>query len=159
MHPDQPSILIEVFQGENSLCRDNVAVGEFWVSRAETGRLLDFEVRFSYDTNGFLEVDVVVLATGRTVTRTFETNGARRTSADIEAARQRLARLKFHPREALPNTTVLARANALFAESHGHRRRLLGDAIAELRGALESGDPDLIESVRGAVLALVRERS
>jgi hypothetical protein len=37
---------------------------------------------------------------------------------------------EFHPREALPNTTALARADALYVELVGHARDVLGSAIA-----------------------------
>jgi molecular chaperone HscC len=56
-----------------------------------------------------------------------------------------MLKLKFHPRDALPNTTALARADALFVELSGPEREILGQAIALLRAALEGQDPKEIE--------------
>ena len=44
-----------------------------------------------------------------------------------------MARLKFHPRDALPNATLLARADALYVELTGTPRTALGEAIARFR--------------------------
>ena len=40
----------------------------------------------------------------------------------MKAAREAMARLKFHPRDALPNATALARADALYVELAGRAR-------------------------------------
>ena len=41
-----------------------------------------------------------------------------------------MGRLKFHPRDSLPNRTALARADALYAELRGPEREVLGDHAA-----------------------------
>ena len=69
--------------------------------------------------------------------------------------RKALERLKFHPREALPNTTALARADALYVELVGPTREVLGSAIAGFRAALDGQVPQVIEEARDALLALV----
>jgi molecular chaperone HscC len=56
--------------------------------------------------------------------------------------------LKMDPRDALPNTVALARADALFAELSGGARAELGQVIAAFRAALESQDPAVIERLR-----------
>ena len=99
------------------------------------------DVRFSYDLNGMLEVDMTVLSTGRRETLVIEQTPGRLTATQIADARKALARLKFHPREALPNTTALARADALYVELVGPPREALGDAIALFRAALDGRDP------------------
>ena len=60
-----------------------------------------------------------------------------------------------HPRDALPNTTSLARAEALFAELRGADRERLGAAMAAFRGALESQDDELIRAQRAHLDAVV----
>jgi molecular chaperone HscC len=56
--------------------------------------------------------------------------------------------LKFHPRDALPNRTALARADGLYTELTGLARAELGAAIMTLRAALEMQDPKAIEAAR-----------
>ena len=59
-----------------------------------------------------------------------------------------MSRLKFHPRDALPNATLLARGDALYLELTGAARAELGDALALFRGSLEMQDPTSIASHR-----------
>ena len=66
-----------------------------------------------------------------------------------------MAKLKFHPREALPNTTALARADALFVDLSGNAREVLGDAMASFRAALESQRTAEIEPLRARLISLV----
>jgi molecular chaperone HscC len=55
----------------------------------------------------------------------------------------------------LPNTTALARADALYVELTGSAREALGQAIAIFRAAMEDQDPKAIEETRGHLLAVV----
>lgn len=52
-----------------------------------------------------------------------------------------MAKLKFHPRDSLPNRTALARADALFGELTGEPRQVLAAALGDLRAALEGEKP------------------
>jgi molecular chaperone HscC len=68
-----------------------------------------------------------------------------------------LERLKFHPREALPNVTALTRAEALYVELTGPERSALGSSISHFRAALESQDSALIVTLREALLSRLLE--
>jgi molecular chaperone HscC len=73
----------------------------------------------------------------------------------IEQAREQMRHLKFHPRDALPNRTALARADALHAELVGEARQELAAAIAALHGALETQDSALISPARERLVSLI----
>ena len=152
----QRYINVEVFQGEHSLCKDNRKLGEFRVTDLppRPAGEVDVDVRFSYDLNGLLEVEATVVDTGRKFSAVFEQTPGRLTRAQIEAARKGLERLKFHPREALPNVTALTRAEALYVELVGVPREELGGALAAFRAALERQDPALIDEVREKLVAV-----
>jgi molecular chaperone HscC len=153
----QKEILIEVYQGEHSLCRDNQKLGEYHV-RGLTPKGAGEEaidVRFTYDMNGILEVETTVLSTGRREALVIEKSPGRMTPAQIKAAREAMARLKLHPRDALPNTTALARADALYVELSGPAREELGHAIASFRAALETQDDKEIAPRRERLLSLI----
>jgi molecular chaperone HscC len=157
MAPNQREILVEVYQGEHASCERNRKLGEYNLRNIPAGPAASqaVDVRFSYDLNGLLEVDMTILSTGHRQTLVVEQTPGRLTPAEIAAARQRLERLKFHPREALPNTTALARADSLYVEMVGARRERLGDAIAIFRAALETQDSPTIAEARAQLLALV----
>ncbi len=150
MEDGQTEISVKVYQGEHSLCADNELLGEYRVGRlprkpaGEAG----IEVRFTYDLNGILEVEMKVLGTTR-VEHLVITGSKRTLSPEkIEVAREAMAALKFHPRELLPNRTLLARADALYVELRGPVRDELGAALAAFRAALETQDPETVDFVR-----------
>ena len=153
----QQQIRVEVYQGEHSLCRDNTKLGEYTLQGIPSSPAGDeaIDVRFTYDLNGILEVDMTIVGSGETSTLVIERSPGRMTTEQIEQARQTMRTLKFHPREALPNTTALARAESLYTELRGPARELLGAAMRAFRLALEEQDPHAIECGRGELLALV----
>jgi molecular chaperone HscC len=154
---DQRQILVEVFQGEHASCDKNRKLGQYTLRDLPLGRAgsQQIDVRFSYDLNGLLEVDMEILSTKQKETLIIEETPGRLTAAQVAAARQRLDRLKFHPRESLPNTTALARADALYVELTGPERAALGEAIAGFRGALNGQNPTTIDAARSDLLALI----
>lgn len=153
----QAQIRVEVFQGEHSLCRDNTKLGEYTLEGLPSAPAGDeaIDVRFSYDLNGILEVDMTIVSNGETSTLVIERSPGRMSPTQVDAAREALKGLKFHPRESLPNTTALARAESLFTELRGPARELLGAAMRAFRLALEEQDPSAIVRCRGELLALV----
>jgi molecular chaperone HscC len=155
----QKVLMVEVYQGEHSLCSDNTKLGEYkltGIPPAAAGEQ-EIDVRFTYDLNGILEVDSVIVSTRKSASLVIERSPGRLSAADVKAARAAMKRLKFHPREALPNVTALARADALFAELIGIEREMLGSAIGSLRAALETQDPKHIESTRAALQRLTED--
>jgi molecular chaperone HscC len=153
----QRHIELEVYQGEHSLCSDNQRIGQYTlkdIPPAPAG-VEAVDVRFSYDMNGVLDVDATVVSTGKTAIFTIQGQAGRLSRREVEQARARLARLKFHPRDALPNTLALARADTLFVELVGKERDQLGGALAAFRGALESQDAKAIDELRELLLAVV----
>jgi molecular chaperone HscC len=156
MGDNQTHINLEVFQGEHALCRDNRKLGEL-----KLGPLLPrpagqvaVEVRFSYDLNGLLEVDTFVPDTGQKKSLLLEQTPGRLSAEQIAEARRNLERLKFHPREALPNTTALARGEALFVQLTGSAREELAGEMTRFRHALETQDPEGIDEARERLVAL-----
>jgi molecular chaperone HscC len=73
----------------------------------------------------------------------------------VQAARAALAKLKFHPRDTLPNRTALARADAVYAATSGQDRMALGRAIAVFQAAIDSQDSAQIAAVREQLLSLL----
>lgn len=154
----QSAIRVEVFQGEHSRCRDNTKLGEYELAGlppAPAGEEA-IDVRFSYDLNGILEVDMTIVSKGTTETLVLERSPGKMSPQQVADARDALSRLKFHPRDALPNTTALARAESLFTELRGAEREMLSRAMRAFRLALEEQDSAAIEVERRQLLALIK---
>jgi molecular chaperone HscC len=152
----QRQLLLEVYQGEHSLCSENQKIGHFLLKGIppRPRGMESVEVRFSYDMNGVLDIDATIVSTKKTATFTIERTPGRLSKSEIAETRERLLRLKFHPRESLPNVTALARADALYAELLAGDRAVLGRAIAAFRVALEAQDAGVIEESRQSLIQL-----
>jgi molecular chaperone HscC len=154
---NQKMIRVSVYQGEHSLCADNQRLGEYEVTGLKPAPRGEesVDVRFTYDLNGILEVETTVASTGKKASLVLERAPGRMRPEEITRARAAFAKLKFHPREALPNVTILARADALYVELSGQAREELGHAIATFRAVLEAQRPGDIEVVREQLGALL----
>jgi|CXWL01.1.fsa_nt_gi molecular chaperone HscC len=153
----QTTIVIQVFQGENASCVDNRKLGSYRVKGippAPAGEQ-SVEVRFTYDLDGVLEVETTVSATGKTAVLVLEQTPGRLTAAELAAARERMSKLKFDPRQALPNTAAIARAEAIYRELVGPARERLGAVLSHFRAVLESQDPAAIDEARGYLNQLI----
>jgi molecular chaperone HscC len=159
MADNQKEILVEVFQGEHATCEKNKKLGQYFLRNIPPGPAgtQSINVRFTYDLNGLLEVDMTLLSTGHQETLVVEQTPGRLTANQIAESRKALARLKFHPREALPNTTALARADALYVELVGPDRNALGELIAFFRATLDTQMPHLIDAARTKLLEAVEQ--
>src|SRR5262249_7643567 len=104
------------------------------------------------------EVDSTVVSTGKTASLVVEGTPGKLSPEAIDAARKANARLKVHPRDLLPNTAALARAEALYLELVGAPRAALGGMIAAFRAPIESQDEAEIRPLREHLLAITSGR-
>lgn len=128
VHDFQRQVEINIYQGEEMYAADNLKLGSISapVPPAPRGEQR-IKVRFTYDINGILEVEV----------QTGAADGKRRallvnqeTGADVQEAERRIAelsKLKLHPREDSENRMLIAEAQRLYAETTGEIR----DALQE----------------------------
>jgi molecular chaperone HscC len=151
LHPNQDELIIEVYQGEGRMVADNQLLGKLKVNglRHKSGQSFPgaVEVRFSYDMNGLLEVEATVLHSGRRFQTVIEERPGALTPKQIEAAIQRLAPLKTHPRDRVLNRARLERAGRLYADLSGPARDELAGLLDVFESALESGDEARWEEV------------
>jgi molecular chaperone HscC len=128
---NQSVVSVDVYQGENLRPENNVHLGslEIDVPRGKAGRE-GVDVRFTYDINGALQVEVTVLSTGRTSSKIFS-NSPELSQEELAARFKAMEAIKLHPREQVPNKALLARAERLYAEQLGEGRAIIGRMIAE----------------------------
>ncbi|WP_442112837.1 Hsp70 family protein [Pseudomonas sp. NUPR-001] len=147
-HADQTMIRIEVYQGERPWVRDNIFVDAFDIPLLPNGAIQSLDVRFSYDINGLLEVDVTLLATGKKLSHSIDRSPTGLDQKARKASHARLAELKIHPRDALPNRTLLARLERAWMQSLGEDREQIGGWLDEFSTALASQQPEQIKRQR-----------
>lgn len=144
---NQTQLSVGIYQGESRLVKNNIFLGDLEVNipKGPAGQE-SITVRYSYDMNGLLEVDIKVDSTGATAKKTIINSPDSLTEADIEASRKKLSKLKFHPRESEENRVLIARAERLYESSLDERRDYLSNIISEFEQTLEKQNAREIET-------------
>lgn len=159
---NQSEIRVEVLQGENLRASQNVAIGSISVPvpKAPAGSQ-GIDVRFTYDINGALEVEVTVHSTGE-VRRSIFRNQASLSEAELEARFQSLVSLKMPPREQAENRALIARAERLYAEALGDAREQIQIMLRQFEEAINDQhlkDPEGLRQRFSAALAPYETRT
>jgi molecular chaperone HscC len=149
----QRMVRFKIYQGEAPWVADNIELGtiEIPVPMRRT-EMVQVNVRFTYDINGLLEVDVTVPESGET--RELLLIGAHSdlSPAEIADRRRVLAALKVPPRETEANRAALARASRCYEQFLGERREAIAYMLRQFEAVLDTQDPSAIESARGMLL-------
>lgn len=136
---NQTALEINVYQGEHRYTRDNTLLGSInlRVPAAPKGEQ-KIDVRFTYDINGILEVDVASKG-GQTGHLLLKNDSM----SDAEAHRrmQELSALKLHPRDQEENRALIARGERLYAMTVGDMRSRVGEALDWFQLQLRTQEP------------------
>ncbi|HEY1136077.1 MAG TPA: molecular chaperone HscC [Xanthomonadaceae bacterium] len=145
MHEKQDKLTIDIYQGENPLVANNIKLGEITMQLDKRRSTDDngVTVRFTYDINGLLQVEVTEHATKRRHELLLEQNPGLLSPEEIRTRLAALETLKIHPRDQQENIAVLARAERLY-EEFIHERDRLQEWIVHFRSLLDTQDGDLI---------------
>ncbi|MFK4076191.1 Hsp70 family protein [Ectopseudomonas khazarica] len=146
-HAQQEYIRIEVYQGERPWVRDNIFVDAFEVKLVQTGQVQALDVRFSYDINGLLEVDVT-LENGQRHGHVIDRSPTGLSAEARATSQARLAGLKIHPRDTLPNRTLLARLERAWMQTLGAEREQIGQWLDEFQSVLGTQQEQPITAAR-----------
>ncbi|MFM5522250.1 Hsp70 family protein [Aeromonas jandaei] len=156
-HEQQSAVCISIYQGERFWVRDNLHVDDLEIPLPTGKGIQEVDVRFSYDINGMLEVDVTLVNSGEQFQKVIDRSPAGVTEEGKHESRERLARLKQHPRDALPNLTLSEQLQQLYEESIGDERRQIEQWLLQFERVLAGQDPQLIRSFREEMNALLKQ--
>ena len=121
---NQDALEFEVFQGESAIARENLLLGTMKIKiPPRPAGEVHADVRFSYDINGLLDVDITNDEFDIRANQTFRHNSANLSEAEIQASLAKLAALKVHPREQQENVYLLEKAKRLYEEYLGDQRQ------------------------------------
>lgn len=156
-HPRQEKIRIAVYQGERPWVRDNILIDAFDVTLMPTEHMQQLDVRFSYDINGLLEVDVTLLETGARYSHSIDRSPTGLDEQARQNSHDRLAALKVHPRDALPNRTLLARLERAWMQSLGTERERIAEWLHSFTTVLGGQQSSEIASHRAQLNSALDE--
>lgn len=151
MFDNQRALKVSIYQGESRQCSQNVHLGEIELAiPARKAGEVSANIRFTYDVNGLLDVDVDV--DGENISRNLVIRelAGEVSEQEIASRRAELAALKVHPRAQEPNRVLLERADRLYAQLLGDEREQVGRWLTQFSATLERQDPRQIEQARAS---------
>lgn len=158
IHENQSEVNLRIFQGESPRVEDNVPLGEINMKvPKEKGKTQNFEVRFTYDVSGVLEVLVTVLATKETKQLILEGNPGSLSQAEIAKRLKELEKLKIHPRDVAENAAIINRLKAAYENHLGDIRAAIENNLVQFETTLSKQNTTDIKLARTDVTAFLDE--
>ena len=152
IYDDQKAVKIVIYQGESRRVANNVKLGELQIEvKPRPAGAEGIDVRFTYDTNGILEVEAISVSTGEKKRIVIEKNPGNLSEAEIEESLQRLRALKIHPRERAENRLLVAQAERLYEELTGDARQYLSRLLLHYENILETQDEKQIKEASASM--------
>jgi len=153
---NQTKVDLGIYQGESRYVRDNVNLGLVSMPiKPGPTHLNRLDVRFTFDLNGILEVEVH--KSDEVKRLVIEGNPGVLTQEEIDQSFKKLAALKMHPREKTENITTLNRATRLYEQNLGDSRDYLNQLITQFESVLLTQDDEKIAEVRQGIEAQLDE--
>lgn len=155
---NQEKVRVRVLQGESRFARNNLYLGEIEVKVPKGPKGQEaVDVTYTYDINSLLEVEVKVVSTGISEKMIIKGQDNQMTDEEIKKRMEELAYLKIQPRDYEENRLVLLRAERMYEESLGDRRKKLDHYITAFEAALGRGDHDDIIEAREALNEILED--
>ncbi|MFD3406906.1 molecular chaperone DnaK [Kribbella sp. NPDC058693] len=155
---NQPSVMIQVYQGEREMARDNKSLGNFELTGLPPAprNVPQIEVTFDIDANGIVHVNAKDLATGKEQRMTV-TGGSALPKTDIDQMvrdAEQYAEEDRQRREAVENRNQaesLVYQTEKFLQENEDKvpddvKTEVKDAVAELKKALKGDDAEAIKT-------------
>ena len=143
LYDEQTQLSIKIYQGESLKTENNIKLGELTIDLPFYGSIEDkaVDVRYTYDINGILEVEVTTVKTGKKKYLVIENTPGSMTEAEMKACLERMKQLKIHPREQTENKLLLEKGERIFEECLGEERMYVKTLIEEFQSVLDRQDP------------------
>jgi molecular chaperone HscC len=138
---NQKKIFFDVRQGESPIGSENMRLGELEIEvPPKPAGQVSMNVRFSYDANGMLEVEVKDTDNRVVASTIIQPAGANMSADEIAQSLKHLQTLKVHPREEQENVYLIERAKRLYEDRLGDQRQWLQRWLAQFEMALDTQD-------------------
>jgi len=141
LHHNQTSITVDIYQGESRLAKNNVKLGELPINvpPAPAGEQA-IDIRFTYDINGILEVEVSSVETGEKKVASIQGKDNDLSQEEIAERFKALEAIKIHPRDRMENRLLLARGERMYEESLAEQRLMIAEVMLWFEETLKRQD-------------------
>lgn len=149
VYDNQEALRFMILQGESAIASENLLLGEMVVNiPCRPAGEVSIDVRFTYDVNGLLDVDLTNTELSIAQNEVFQQNSQNLTDAEIQQALARLSVLKIHPREQQENIYLIEKGKRLYEQNLGGDRQIISEYLAYFEQSLESQDENVIRKAR-----------
>ena len=156
LRDNQEHVNFAIYQGENPMAKDNLKIGELEIKIPRAPENTPIDCRFTYDSNGLLEV-IVTDQSGHSKQLIIESAPGKLTSEQMEESFAKLNALKVHPRDRAENRLLLARLERLYAETTGLQREQVQALLFHFRSVLEKQEEILTKRTAADVTQQLNE--
>jgi len=145
---NQKELIFGVYQGEAMYAEDNILLGELRLSiPPRPARTIECRVRYTYDINGVLEVNVYIPYTGEKRQLVIVNKDLGMTDDQISQKLEEYKKLKMNPAEEEENKYVLAWGERLFMQCNAQIKEEIMSRMQYFVHVLQN-DPYQIPRVR-----------
>ena len=146
---------VSVYQGESLNPKENLFLGKLTCEVPVNTKSHEcIDIRYTYDINGLLEVEVSVPSDGTKKSMVINQNNNDLSDVEIEEARKKMESLKILPWEDEENIAILERANRLYEETSGTQREYIAKLIVEFQSVLARQHPTEIAELKQKMLSV-----
>lgn len=146
---------VSVYQGESLNPKENLFLGKLTCEVPVNTKSHEcIDIRYTYDINGLLEVEVSVPSDGTKKSMVINQNNNDLSDVEIEEARKKMEALKILPWEDEENIAILERANRLYEETSGTQREYIAKLIVEFQSVLARQHPTEIAELKQKMLSV-----
>lgn len=137
----QRKIVVGIYQGESFYCNENLKLGavEMEIMPVSKGEAC-LEVRFSYDLNGILEVEVMDRQLKQMKRKVLTSESVRLSEEELNRRLEELQAYKMMPCGGIKTKVVLARGERLFAQMTGARRQQVVLVMQKIQQTIVGGN-------------------
>lgn len=152
----QSVISMNIYQGDEQYAKDNILLEhmDVKVKPKKAGQEM-IQVRFTYDINGILDVDVLVESTKTTYQKTIVNKELNMTKREIQQQLEKMSELKKDLRQQEENQYVINLANALYRQTKGDTRAYIVSILEYFDRILSEANEAKIIHVRKRLLVLL----
>lgn len=153
VHDNQAHMGIEIYQGESMYCKDNLKLGEIEIDVPKGPKGSEgADIRFTYDINGILQVEVTCNSTGKKNEIVILNPKLKLNKDELQNKLKQLERFKLLPREEDENKLVLSTAARLYEQSTGYIREQIHNQIDYFNILLKEGNDAKIRRSRKGIM-------
>lgn len=142
VNENQNVVEVKVYQGESRYAENNLLLDSFEIQFPKRKRHETFDVRFTYDNNGILEINAQSnTESDIQQSLVIQQRSGQMSDEEVREALKKIEHLKIHPRDDDKNKTLLERAERLYQQNIGEKREQIAQLIQYFDQMLASQDP------------------